>query len=64
MAVLFVAVLATPAFATAENVPEADVQHPWHYWISWALAIGFVLFVVAQAVGYYIKVVRGPRKEA
>jgi uncharacterized membrane protein len=64
MAVLFVAVLATPAFATEENVPKADIKHPWHYWISFALAAGFVLFVIAQAVGYYLKVVRGPRQQA
>jgi hypothetical protein len=63
LAVTVVLLSAAPALATEElNVPEADIQHPWHYWISYALAIGFVLFVLAQGVMYYLKVVRGPRK--
>jgi hypothetical protein len=64
LAVTVVLLSAAPALGTEEefNVPEADIQHPWHYWISFALAAGFVLFVLAQAVMYYLKVVRGPRK--
>jgi hypothetical protein len=63
LAVTAVLLTAAPAMATGEvNVPEADIRHPWHYWISYALAGGFVLFVLGQVVMYYLKVVRGPRK--
>ena len=62
LALTVLVLTAAPALATEDiTVPDADIKHPWHYWISYALAGGFVLFVLAQVVVYYLKVVRGPR---
>ena len=33
------------------------VAKPWHYYISWVLAVSIGLGIVATAVGYYVKVV-------
>jgi hypothetical protein len=63
LALLMVAVWATPVLATTEvEVPEPDAQRPWHYWIAYALIAGVALFVVVQAVVFWLKVVRGPRR--
>lgn len=48
---------ALPAGALASGGVVADAK-PWHYWISFLLAAGFILSVLALAVAYYVKVLR------
>jgi hypothetical protein len=64
LAVFLVLGLATPAFAADEGGTStaAKVLHPWHYWIAFVLLGGFVLFVIAEMIMYYLKVIRGPRR--
>jgi hypothetical protein len=56
LAVSFVVALAVPASASTTVV--ADDTYKWFYWIGFLLALSFVGWLIAMAVGYYIRVLR------
>jgi hypothetical protein len=46
--------LATPAHAAT----LANERYKWFYWAGPLLAVGFLGFLVALALGYYVRVLR------
>ena len=51
-------VLAGAVPASASTTVVADDTYKWFYWIGFVLALSFVGWLIAMAVGYYIKVLR------
>ena len=56
LSLVTLAALATPAAAATPVV--ADNQFKWFYWIGFILAVSLVLWLLATAVGYYVRVIR------
>jgi hypothetical protein len=48
--------LASPAGAATPVL--ADEQFKWFYWIGFVLAASMALWLLATAVGYYMRVIR------
>jgi hypothetical protein len=48
---------AAPAGAST-GVVLADEQFKWFYWIGILLAVSLALWLIATAVGYYVRVMR------
>lgn len=57
LAVAALTVLAAPAGAST-GVVVANEQFKWFYWIGIILAVSMVGWLIATAVGYYLKVMR------
>jgi hypothetical protein len=49
--------MAAPAGAST-GVVLANSEFKWFYWIGIILAVSMVLWLIATAVGYYLKVMR------
>ncbi len=60
IASVVVVLMALPALAQAAEA--GDPAKPWHYWIAPVLVASFGLVLILLAVGYYMKVVRVPRR--
>jgi hypothetical protein len=61
IASLVVVLMAVPALAQAAEA-TGDPNKPWHYWIAPVLVASFGLVLILLAIGYYMKVVRVPRR--
>jgi hypothetical protein len=49
--------LAAPAGASTTTV-LANEKFKWFYWIGFVLAVSLALWLLATAVGYYVRVLR------
>jgi len=52
------ALLALASPAAAATPVLADQKFKWFYWIGFLLVAGLVLWLIAAAVGYYVRVLR------
>ena len=59
LAAVLVVLTATPAFSQTVSQHKPKL---WHYWIAPVLLISFVLMSIGLAIGYYVRVVRVPRR--
>ncbi len=53
----FVLVTLTAPAGAATTVLASD-KYKWFYWIGFVLAVSFVGWLIAMAVGYYVRVLR------
>jgi hypothetical protein len=58
LASVLVVLVAAPASAQNPRISHHQ-KHLWHYWIAPVVLGSGVLLVLALAVGYYVRVVRG-----
>jgi hypothetical protein len=56
LSLVALATLATPAGAATPVL--ANEKFKWFYWIGFVLAASLALWLLATAVGYYIRVIR------
>ncbi len=56
MSLVALTTLASPAGAATPVL--ANEKFKWFYWIGFILAASMVLFLLATAVGYYMRVIR------
>jgi hypothetical protein len=56
LSLVALATLATPAGAATPVL--ASEKFKWFYWIGFVLAASLALWLLATAVGYYIRVIR------
>ncbi|HEV7536545.1 MAG TPA: hypothetical protein VGP90_12975 [Acidimicrobiia bacterium] len=53
LSVVLLVLLAGPASA---STPVVLAAKPWHYWISFVLAVSFLGLLLMMAVGYVVRV--------
>ena len=56
LAAAFLMVFALPAGASTTVL--ATDKYKWFYWIGFVLAVSFVGWLIAMALGYYVRVLR------
>ena len=56
LSLVALATLATPAGAATPVL--ANEKFKWFYWIGFILAASMALWLLATAVGYYVRVIR------
>ena len=56
LGVTLVVAFALPASVSTTVI--ADDTYKWFYWIGFVLAVSFVGWLIAMAVGYYVRVLR------